>query len=308
MRKIWLILFALAAFSIFGCSRNTVAVDNSMKALEAAKESQQTSLKTLELLSNQTAKAASQGDIDESANEEIQKFVQTERERIIQQQQALDAAQKDAEAFKAGKSKKKESEVLGKINEAVTTSSESVRILDKKTEVIVDFLGNVTYSKSEIGALFRPGEFHLIPEQIKEGEKLFRPIVEKLYVFAEKYKSSFKSLHGEIIVTGYSDATPVEKGSKLYRELVKLINQNKSVEISGADLNRKLSELRATAVKDLLNQIISNRKNDNTDFLKINIKVLGKGEDLPKGMTGDIAKNDPHRRVVTFYWVVLPTL
>ena len=184
-----------------------------------------------------------------------------------------------------------------------------MRILEKKTEVIVDFLGSETYSKSEIGALFRPGEYHLIPEQMKEGQRLFRPIVEKLFTFADKYKDSFKSLKGEIIVTGYSDATPVEPGSRLYRDLVQHLQQQDNVaNPSSSNLNQKLSELRAGAVKNLLQTLISAKKQVNANLLDISVTVLGRGEAIPRGMAESLAANDRRRRVVTFYWVVLPSL
>ncbi len=189
-------------------------------------------------------------------------------------------------------------------------ASNTLRILEKKTEVIVDFLNNETFSKSEIGALFSPGEYHLIPGQLKEGERLFTPIVQKLYTFANKYNNSFKSLKGEIIVTGYSDAMPVEPGSQLYADLAKRLQTDSNVgEPTTADLNQKLSEMRALAVKNLLEKIIGKRKGNATGGqLPISVTVLGRGEQIPRGLPVTVAKNDQRRRVVTFYWVVLPSL
>jgi outer membrane protein OmpA-like peptidoglycan-associated protein len=299
---------------LIGCSPKPTPMDNSLAALEAAKKSQEASLKTLEMISKQAEKDAEAGTIAESANSEIQEFVSVETARIKAQQEAIEAAQQEAADLKSKKSKKSRQQVLDQVNSAVVTATDQIRILDQKTEVVVDFLGNTTFSKSEIGALFSPGEYRLIPEQVKEGEKLFRPIVEKLYTFADKYKGSFKSLKGEIIVTGYSDATPIEKGSRLYRDLAGKLQTSGGAAPAGAapgraELNQKLSELRATAVKELLTQIISKRnKNNSTDALDISIQVLGRGEQIPRGLPANIADNDRRRRVVTFYWVVLPGL
>lgn len=301
-------LLILLVFNLSNCGPKPI--DSSMAALQAAKESQENSLKTLELISAQADKAAKEGTIAESANQEIQEFVASENARIKANQQTLEEAKKEAEDFKAKRTKKSQKEVVAKMNEAVVTSTSDVRLLDKKTEVVVDFLGNFTFSKSEIGALFRPGEYHLIKEQIVEGEKLFRPIVEKLFGFADKHKDSYKKLKGEIIVTGYSDATQVERGSRLYKDLVNRIQtENESEEEpTGPELNRKLSELRALAVKQLLSKIIAQKNQQSGEQLEITLNVVGRGEELPKGLPANISKNDPRRRVVTFYWVVLPKL
>ncbi|TDE15203.1 hypothetical protein [Dyadobacter psychrotolerans] len=307
---IQLSLLILAILFFWGCSPKPKPMDNLMAALEAAKESQERSLKTLAALSSQADKAASEGSIAESANTEIQEFVKSENEKIQQQKQALQEAEKEADDFKAKRSKKSQKQVVDQLSLAVANATNDVRILDKKTEVVVDFLGNVTFSKSEIGALFSPGEYNLIPEQIKEGEKLFKPIVEKLYTFAGKYKGSFKNLKGEIIVTGYSDATSIDKGSKLYKDLARRIQSEDGVssEPGSARLNQKLSELRATAVKQLLAKIITKRNENTADQLEITIKVLGRGEQIPRGLPANVSKSDHRRRVVTFYWVVLPNL
>ncbi|WP_020601596.1 hypothetical protein [Spirosoma spitsbergense] len=304
-------IFLLAGLllSLSGCSRNTVAVKRASLALQTALQSQESANRALDKLSEQATKAEQEGKIATSANAEIQTYVSTERTQLATTAQKLQSQLEHVGAYSAGQIKATENEIIKNANEAVTQSAAVMRILEKKTEVIVDFLGSETYSKSEIGALFRPGEYHLIPEQVKEGQRLFRPIVEKLFTFADKYKESFKSLKGEIIVTGYSDATPVEPGSRLYRDLVQHLQQQDNVaNPSSSDLNQKLSELRASAVKSLLESLIDTKKQANANLLDISVTVLGRGEAIPRGMSDRLAANDRRRRVVTFYWVVLPTL
>lgn len=331
--KLFFTLLVLAILSS-SCAKNTVATDRSLIALRVARESQDRSIQMLDLVKAQAGKAAADGKIAEKANEEIQQYVEVEREKIEEQQQKLEAAEAEVKGFRAGKSNKSQTEVVEVVNNAVLESANVIRILEKKTEVIVDFLGNETFSKSEIGALFTPGEYKLLSAQLKEGERLFSPIVQKIYTFSDKYKDSFKNLKGEIIVTGYSDATAVEKGSRLYKDLTqRLQNDNGLTEPTPADLNQKLSELRALAVKGLLEKIISTRQSktptpspeadvtaDSTataietapttvsQTLSIEVTVLGRGEEIPRGLPADVVKNDRRRRVVTFYWVVLPSL
>lgn len=301
------ILFALVFF-FGGCSKKPTEIDRSLVAIRESVESQERSIKMLELMADQARQAESEGKIAESANKEIQEFVVEEKTVVEQQQVKLEEVKKEVEEFKEGNSDTSAKEVLADVNKTVIESTEIIRILDKKTEVIVDFLGSETFSKSEIGALFSSGEYRLILEQITKGEQLFSPIIEKLYGFASKHKDAYKSLHGEIIVTGYSDGNPVEQSSKLYKDLKKKLSEDDQVaDPSVSDMNLKLSELRAKAVKRLLEKLIE-RKSRSGETLQIDVKVLGRGEEIPKGLPENILKNDHRRRVVTFYWVVLPTL
>ncbi|KQS33812.1 hypothetical protein [Dyadobacter sp. Leaf189] len=306
-------LFVLPGFLLIlvlsGCAKKSTALSQSSLALKVALESQQNALTMLERVSQTANKADSTQKINHNTNIDIQNYLTGKRKEIHETTQKLEAAQQDLKDFGDKKSNKKEAEILANASRTVFESAEILRILEEKTKVIVDFLGSETFSKSEIGALFRPGEYRLIREQFREGQRLFGPVVEKLYVFANKYKNAFNSLKGQIIVTGYSDATAVETGSALYRDLAsKLLQSENLTEPTQPDLNRKLSELRAEAVKQLLERIIADRKKEHSNLIDITVQTLGRGEELPPGLTEDALKNDKRRRVVTFYWVVLPNM
>jgi outer membrane protein OmpA-like peptidoglycan-associated protein len=291
------------------CAKKSAAMSQSALALKVALESQQNALIMLDRVSENANQADSSRQINHETNVDIQNYVNAERKKIQEITQKLEAAQNDIRDFDHHKSDKKEAEILANASRMVFESAEILRILEEKTKVIVDFLGSETFSKSEIGALFRPGEYKLIREQQREGTRLFGPVVEKLYVFANKYKNAFTSLKGQIIVTGYSDATAVETGSALYRDLASRLAQLENITEPGQpDLNRKLSELRADAVRQLLERIIADRKKDHPDLIDITVQTLGRGEELPPGLTEEVLKNDRRRRVVTFYWVVLPNM
>lgn len=299
----------LTAICLTSCSRNTLAVRRSSLALQTSLQSQESTIRLLDKLAVQARQSAADGKIAASASDEIQTYVAAERANVEASKQQLQTAIGEVGNYTSGQSRKREKEVLMAANRAVMQSSELIRILEKKTEVIVDFLGSETFSKSEIGALFPPGGFQLIPTQVKEGQRLFRPIVEKLFTFADKYRAGFSKLKGEIIVTGYSDATPVEPGTQLYQVLAQHLQKDDDLaEPTTGDLNRKLSELRAKAVKGLLEGIIRNRKQAETTPLAISVTVLGRGEEIPRGLSESVSRDDRRRRVVTFYWVVLPDL
>ncbi|WP_254411024.1 hypothetical protein [Dyadobacter diqingensis] len=305
----YLIIILFLGLFYLGCTRNNTAVQQSSTALKVALKSQESASAMLDMMSDQSNTAEAKERIDPSTNVDIQKYIGVEKINIEEAKEELESAQTDLFEFAQHKSKKNQTKVLEKAHKAVKESSERLRILEEKTKVIVDFLGSETFSKSEIGAFFRPGEFHLIKEQVKEARRLFNPVVEKLNVFAGRYKDQFAGLKGEIIVTGYSDATAVEKGSALYRDLSgKLLEDDQVSQPSQQDLNQKLSELRALAVKWLLVEIIKQRKKDDSALININVRVLGRGEKLPRDLPENTAKNDPRRRAVTFYSVVLPLI
>ena len=305
--------FAVTGFLLMlvlsGCAKKSAALSQSSLALKVALESQQNALAMLDRVSQTANKADSTKQINHNTNVDIQNYLTGKRNEIHEITQKLEAAQQDLKDFGDKKSDRKEAEILANASRTVFESAEILRILEEKTKVIVDFLGSETFSKSEIGALFRPGEYRLIREQVREGQRLFGPVVEKLYIFANKYKNAFNSLKGQIIVTGYSDATAVETGSALYKDLAsKLLQSENLIEPTQPDLNRKLSELRAEAVKQLLERIIADRKKEHSNLIDITVQTLGRGEELPPGLTEEVLKNDKRRRVVTFYWVVLPNM
>ncbi len=311
-------IYLLAVFFLScvwtGCSKKTKPVDSHIAAIQEQAESQKNLLKSLDKMASDADKALSEGRIAESAHREIMEFVRAERERVNDNLAGLKAAEEEARAHQNGKGKKQaaaHADVVAKADQAVARSKEEVRILERKTEVVIDFLGNVTYSKSEIGALFAPGEYNLIPEQLTEGERLFTPIVEKMFVFAEKYKDSFNRLKGEIIVSGHSDATPINRGSRLYRDLNRRIEaeEGKGAAPDNGKLNLYLSRLRAQAVRDLLQQIVEKQQQARPGLkLPVEISAVGRGEELPVGLPEHVAANDHRRRIVAFYWVVLPGL
>ena len=300
MKKNNLAIFLVLVYLFCSCSASKSTVDSSKMALRTANESNERALKMLDLMSEQSKKAEQDGKIATTANEEIQEYVTFEKQKIEQQNKELQTSLSELE-----KSKGVSNDAVKKANSLVMESSNTLRIVEEKTKVIVDFLGNETFSKAEIGALFSAGEYKLVPSQIKEGEKLFKPVIDKIFSFAGKYSGKYTNLKGEIIITGYSDATPIEKNSRLYKELSNGLGVD---EPTVSQLNQKLSEMRALAVKELLETIIAKRRSSTNETLDIKISVFGRGEEIPRGLTSNLSKNDFRRRVVTFYWVVLPNL
>lgn len=259
-------------------------------------------------VSQQSQEAVQSGRISESANIAIQEYLRAQQDSIRQDSVVL---MKSNEVLRTAGNKggKSVDEAVAEAEYVVKESSRRLRVFEQKTAVIVDFLSSETFSKSELNTLFATGEYRLPPAQARQGRKLFVPIVEKLYTFSDKYRAAFRSMQGEIVVTGYSDAVPVEPGSRLYTDLAqRLSSDNQITSPTSADLNRKLSELRAEAVKEVLESIVQEKKSAGS-FLNVTVKTIGRGEEVPDVIANaNAAIDDKRRRIVTFYWVVLPTL
>lgn len=304
------IFFICCGLIAASCSRNTRAVQQSSARVKASVSSQQNAGKNLDELSQKSSEAARNEQIDESTDKEIQAYIERERANIEAHIRRLEAANQTIEEYKAGETDFEEKDVVETANKVASEASKNLRILEEKTRVIVDFLNSETFSKAEIGALFDPGEYVLPPSRANRGKQLFTPIVQKLYAFAQKYETTFKSLKGDIIVTGYSDGTRIEPGSSLYRTLAPIAQNKYGIEnATSADLNLVLSELRAETVSGLLTSIISEEESRRgAQNIRISVRTLGRGESIPPGVSQNAALNDSRRRVVTFYWVVLPEL
>lgn len=303
-------LFLLFLVLASSCSRNTRAVQQSSARVKASVSSQQNAGRHLDELSKKSADAAKAEQIDESTDKEIQAYIERERANIEAHIRRLETANQTLEDYKAGTGTSQEKELVAAANEAAGEASKSLRILEEKTRVIVDFLNSETFSKAEVGALFDPGEYVLPAARARRGKQMFTPIVQKLYLFAQKYESTFKSLKGDVIVTGYSDGTRIDPGSNLHRTLAPIArNKYSIVDPTSTDLNLVLSELRAEAVSDVINSIIREEETKrNNSGIRIEVRTLGRGESIPPGVSQSAAINDSRRRVVTFYWVVLPEL
>jgi hypothetical protein len=157
---------------------------------------------------------------------------------------------------------------------------------------------------------FPPGNYK-VPDNMKEETmKSFEPIVDKILKYAEKYPG--KQIKATIIVKGFSDEQSISKSSELYKKLIQDFKAD-AIELPSNDLalqekiNLYLSQLRANEVGGFIFLIAQKKKSQNPTLSNIRIDVLkeGHGYELPnKKLTYN--KIDPRRRIVTFYWNIIP--
>ncbi len=79
-------------------------------------------------------------------------------------------------------------------------------------------------------------------------------------------------------------------------------------DVTKEELNKKLSELRAEELIKQLAKVFIQKAPSFVNFEKLNIEYIhnGKGEAYPLPTIKDYQVDDPRRRIVLCYWVVLP--
>lgn len=157
------------------------------------------------------------------------------------------------------------------------------------------------FQSFETVKFFKTGSY-VIQENLKDS------ILSDLNPLIEKILASIKHNPKQIIevvisIQGYSDEQGITVGSELYQDLT----NNGQLTLSQAELNKKLSDHRANSLAELIEKAVLKRKNDNSEEIQIEFKIvpIGRGTELP----GNIKvgkKDDPYRRVVTILWDVNP--
>jgi Icc-related predicted phosphoesterase len=170
-------------------------------------------------------------------------------------------------------------------------------------DMIEEGLQKSTKTLFSLAAFFGPGGYAIPAEKSEKARLYFSPVIDSLIKFSNKYAQTPRT--ATILVNGYADATQISKGSKLFNELGTSL---KIEEPSKAQLNTRLSALRAEELSKLFTKTIKEKSSDIVAPSKItfeNIEV-GRGEQLPDATIKNYKANDERRRIVIVYWSVLP--
>jgi outer membrane protein OmpA-like peptidoglycan-associated protein len=152
-------------------------------------------------------------------------------------------------------------------------------------------------------AAFEIGRYKVSPK----GEAVLKQFIDtRLKMYGKNDIQSLQAMMTiKLKVVGYSDLTGFRKYSKTRKMLMKRIEKpdTSSEKKIRALLNRQLSELRAQAVADTVQQYIESA------FKGVNIRVVqtvvGKGETPPPGLAAPFPVSDPRRRICRIYVLVL---
>ena len=156
--------------------------------------------------------------------------------------------------------------------------------------------------------VFTGGGYKISDKNLPKMQGFFEPISDSIVTSANKY--IHKKLRVKIVVYGYADSDPINLKSKLYDEIARSLYHetvDSSLLTNSPKLNQELSRLRAEEVGDLVNTLTFDKLNYITGVKSIfvDLQKEGKGEELPDNR---IKYNtiDPRRRIVKFYWKILP--
>jgi hypothetical protein len=169
-------------------------------------------------------------------------------------------------------------------------------------KLVNELLSTNTFIQLSMSSLFEPGQYMLDGENRQTAIEAFRPVVNDLLKFAEKFPG--KKLAATIVVIGYADASPIEPASELEMTLMAKINKTPT----NQELNKELSRLRAGSASIVIRQIFINEKNTSDKFRQLSMEMLpqGRGEDFPNPSITDYKTDDERRRVVNVFWTLLP--
>jgi hypothetical protein len=169
--------------------------------------------------------------------------------------------------------------------------------------MIEDAVNISNYTLFNLAAFFGPGKYKIPDDQVAVAQQAFGPVVDSLIIFSNKYNEIPRT--ASLVILGFADGTGFSTEGPLYDTLSILLSKSNP---SNADLNKKLSELRANEMKIQLTNVFDVKKATILNWEKLRFEYIsqGKGEEYPLPTIKDYAVEDERRRIVLCYWVVLP--
>ena len=169
--------------------------------------------------------------------------------------------------------------------------------------MIYDGLNVADYKQFDLAAFFGPGKYHIPEDKVEKASLSFEPLMDSLMLFSNKYSQYPRT--ATIVILGFADGMGITAESELYYTL---LGELKKPQADKAELNQKISELRAKELIEQMTSIYLKKAAGfkNAENLKIEYIGQGKGEALPVSKIKDYTIDDERRRIVLCYWVVLP--
>ncbi len=169
--------------------------------------------------------------------------------------------------------------------------------------LIREVLSNAKQTQFDLATFFGPGEFMVPAEKVEQAKAAFSPIIDSLLKFASRFPDVAKN--STIVLKGYADATGIKSGTPLYYRLVNELKQNSA---TTEELNLAISKLRAEAISEIVNKVIQKKQPEFLQYLVVHIEIVqeGRGQEKPNPKITDYTDDDSRRRIVLFFWSILP--
>ena len=174
--------------------------------------------------------------------------------------------------------------------------------------LIEEGMRNVSTYKIPNEIVFLGGGYKITDKNLPKMQGFFEPILDSIVTSANKYIN--KKLRVKIVVYGYADSDPINPKSRLYDEIARSLYRetvDSSLLTNSPKMNQELSRLRAEEVGGLVNTMTFDKLNYITGVKSIfvDLQKEGKGEELPDNRI-KYSTIDSRRRIVKFYWKILP--
>jgi len=271
---------------------------------QIARESISTDSASLSSLQAEMMKKLGQQSVDSSINKKIISLLSALQNDLGKIQNTVNAVDFFLETRKNFRSSHYENGV-----KTYMVQLDSFQLQKKTRDRIYQLLDEAVkmeaFKKYGMGAFFEPGIYRIAPSAFSSVNRSFQPAIDSMSAISNRYHDIKRTAH--LVIVGYADATPITPGTALYNELKGYIRQP---DPNNEQLNLALSDLRANELLRNLKMIMhtSAPQFSNYNQLKIGYTSYGRGEALPFNNITDYTDNDERRRVVVFYWAILPEL
>ena len=191
----------------------------------------------------------------------------------------------------------------------LVASLDSFNTLNKRRESIYQMVNEAITIKAftlyKLAAFFEPGVYHIPAHASDVIARNFLPAIDSIAAISNKYAHIPRVVR--LVFVGYADEASIEYNTPLYRNLLRFSGVEKP---GRTELNRVLSELRAKEMERNMKMVVSDNASKFvlSEHLKFNYFSYGRGETFPSPHIKDYQKNDERRRIVMFYWSVLPDI
>lgn len=176
---------------------------------------------------------------------------------------------------------------------------------DRVYQLLTEAVNIKAFSQFEMGAFFESGAYKIPPTAIQRLSSSFQPAIDSIILQSNKYADIQRKAY--IVFVGYADAMPINPGSNLYQELGQYL---KIEEPASNQLNDMLSNLRAGELLRNMKILMHNNAQKLRGYNKLSIDYVGygRGEAIPFKNITNYSDDDSRRRVVVFYWSILPVI
>ncbi len=177
---------------------------------------------------------------------------------------------------------------------------------DRVYQLLSEAVNAAAFHKFDMGTFFEPGAYKIPLTAVDKIYQPFKPAIDSMMRRSNNYSDIPHKIY--MIFVGYADASPVISSGPLYAELKKYLPSG--TQPGREALNLTLSRLRANELQRNMKLIIAENASQfhNSNFLDIGYMSYGRGEAFPLKNITDYRVEDERRRVVVFYWSVLPVV